>query len=323
MAQTGLADIIKPQILGKQLAGEFPRMLALANSGAVYTDPSPLIANGGTQLTIPRWKVIGKLANFTGAAISLGKIQQVPEYGIVARRAGGQAVEDVAALVSRDDPSAEIRSQLAPRLADSIDDAGVAVLSGAIPAANRTVKGVSSGTKVGLNGSVMAEALTKLGDQAGKLKVIVMHSAVFNDLLAQSLITFVANPQVAGKIYESGDIPYYLGKRVIVSDLCPFDATVADHVLYTSFMLGANAMYLGYQRMVNVETDRDITTKLDIVTYDQHFVMHLIGASFTGTPAAAYGPSDAELATTGNWTMVAESAKSVLAAAIVTNTVTF
>jgi hypothetical protein len=319
MGATVLADVINPQALAEQIMALFPRNLVLANTGAVFTDPDPLIARGGTQYTIPRWKRIAKFQAFAGTAFGRNNLTSGEEVAKVIRRGGSYPVEDVAALVSRSDPAAEIRSQLVERAADSIDEATVAMLNGAIPAANTVDVAVTTGTAVKMSKEQMLAGMAKLGDQMGKLAAVVVHSKVYVDMLTEGLIEFAELESQAGSIMRTGQVPFYLGKRVLVSDGCTVDTTTPSYFKYNSYLLAERAIYLAYQQNFQVETDRDIEALLDIIVAHLHAVVHLYGRSFTGSPASAYGPTDAELAVGGNYSTIVEDTKSIGAVKIVTN----
>jgi hypothetical protein len=55
--------------------------------------------------------------------------------------------------------------------------------------------------------------------------------------------------------------------------------------------------------VLQTETDRDILAKSDAMSIDLHYCYHPVGAKWnTGTP----NPTQAQLATIGNWTKVYE-----------------
>lgn len=309
MAATTIANIINPEVLSEQISALFPEKMVLANTGAVLVDPAGLsgIQSGGDRVKIPRWKRVADFGNPTeGSAFTRNNITTDAEYAFVVRKGASYGVVDTAALVSQADPADEIRMQLAEKTARAIDASLVKTLSGAIPSANTHDPGVqTSGTGLTIQYNHVIDAAVKLGDNMDELQVIIMHSKPYSDALKANLITFV-----------NGE-PFMLGKRVFVSDGCPVSADTTK--VYTNFLLGPQALYLAYQRNLLVEFDRDIEALIDIIAASVHYVPHLLGMSFTGTPAAATGPTDTELSTTGNWTLKAQEAKSVRAVILKTN----
>jgi len=61
-----------------------------------------------------------------------------------------------------------------------------------------------------------------------------------------------------------------------VSDLVT-SGTQSGSSLYDTYIVGKGALALFYQRQVEVEFDRDILLKADIISADVHFAPHLYG----------------------------------------------
>jgi hypothetical protein len=311
VANALIADIIPPQILAQQIGAIYADYLVLANTGAVMVDPPGIDMSAGKKLTVPRWKRLDDFeAMSETGAFTRSKIQATVEEGYVVRRGKSFGVKDTATLVSKADPAQGIREQLARKFAETIDSSLVSVLKGAIPAANRKTVGVATGALKTIEYSHIVRAAFVLGDNAGKIKAVAMHSAVLADAIEKNLVTQEGSGE---------DTRYFImGKPIFVSDRCPVDTSGANP-LYTTFLLGTEAMYLIYQQTPEIEYDRDIEAKTDIIVPAVHFLPHLIGTNFTATPANDVGPTEAELATTGNWALAVEQTKSVRAVALVTN----
>ncbi|KKK93672.1 hypothetical protein LCGC14_2690570, partial [marine sediment metagenome] len=84
------------------------------------------------------------------------------------------------------------------------------------------------------------------------------------------------------------------------------------------YLIGSRAFNSSVQREINVETDRDVVKKSDILTWDVHRTAGTKGMNWelglNGT-----GPTDAELRAVANWTLKAEDSKLVAVAVIQTN----
>ncbi len=318
MPSTKLSDIVDPEVLADQVSALFPGRIQLEASGAVLAETNGDISRGGTRVTIPRWKRGGDMVPLSDSSpLSVEKVDTVTEQGVVVRRGKAFGVHDFARLVSLDDPQTEIARQIASIFARHVDATLVKVLEGAIPSANTKNVSVTTGSAVRIGKNAVLDAMFTLGDNEGDIAVAVMHSKVFKDCYDLGLVVYAdvdtdaQNPGV-----RMGRRPTLFGRPVYVSDRVPVDTTVTDYFKYTTYFLGHRALYLGYQRELTVETDRDALTKEDIISFDAHFVPHLFGI---GWNSVSNNPANADLATPANWALKVEDTKSVRAVALVTN----
>ena len=83
------------------------------------------------------------------------------------------------------------------------------------------------------------DAVFTMGDKFDGLRVIALHSVVYQRLVKQQLIEFVKDAD--GKIlYES-----YLGKRVVVDDSLPVIAGTTSGFRYLTVLMGGGAIGYG------------------------------------------------------------------------------
>jgi hypothetical protein len=277
MAYTAITDIIDPQVLADQIAAKFPEMLVLGNSNLVEVDTTFPLGSPGTKFTIPFWKRIGNFgAMVEGTPLTPGKITAGSEKAVVLRAGLALEVLDTATLVSKSDPMGEISSQVARKAAEYIDAA-------LVTEANKTPN-TFDGTGLGpsnagtLDQNTIVKALTeKMGDQYFKMLSggrIIMHSKVYGDLLQLGAIQ--NQYQFNGDVLKSGVVPTLMGLPIEVSDRVT-TAVVSSVTQYKTYVVSPGALALFYQRMVNVEFDRDILLKADIISADVHFAPHLFG----------------------------------------------
>ena len=98
--------------------------------------------------------------------------------------------------------------------------------------------------------------------------------------------------------------------RVIVSDDLAPTSTNYPVYFFTAGAIGSGDMGL------NTETDRDILAKSDAMSIDLHYVYHPIGAKWT---TGTVNPTQAQLATIGNWSKVYETKNLGIVRATVTS----
>jgi hypothetical protein len=89
-----------------------------------------------------------------------------------------------------------------------------------------------------------------------------------------------------------------MGLRVIVSD-----DLVPTSTNYPVYFFTQGAIASGEQMGMQTETDRDILAKSDAMSIDLHYCYHPVGAKWA---VGTTNPTQAQLATIGNWTKVYE-----------------
>jgi hypothetical protein len=280
---------------------------------------------GGDYVNIPFWK-----ANLTGdfevlsdsTSLTPGKITADKQVGVILHRGRAFESRDLAALAAGADPMAAIGAKVADYVANQRQKDLIKCLEGVFG-------GLTSNTgaafidvsfdKTGMTAlgpRQVAKARALLGDQGDKLAAVAMHSAVYYDLVERKAIDYVTNveargggtvattgiaPVIAGSImgaYGEVSVPTYMGLRVIVSDdLAPTSTN------YPVYFFTQGAIASGEQMAMQTETDRDILAKSDAMSIDLHYCYHPVGAKWT---VGTTNPTQAQLATIGNWTKVYE-----------------
>lgn len=311
--KTKIADIIDPEIVAELVATQYADASVLLTSGAVRTDTNGQIKEGGQRILIPRWNRASAAWQELSESTSLTtkKVTAASEYGVVVRRGDAFSVLDTAKIVSAQDPNAELARQISMDVGYNVDSTFISLLKGAIPTATNQYDYSGTGTIV--EDAVMT-AKGKAGDKMGELKVFACHSKVYTDLLKRNVVQFKDAQNDLGLTILTGQIPTYLGMIVLVSD--KLTVVSGTPTKYHSLLLGMEALYNGVQSDFNLEMDRDILAKEDLISYDIHFVPHLVGMSWKST--SPLNPTDANIETAGNWELKASSAKLVRAIRLIT-----
>jgi hypothetical protein len=319
------SDIIIPEIFTPYVLEQTTLRDAFLASGVVQP-MAELNASedGGDYVNVPFFK-----ANLTGdfevltdsTSLTPGKITADKQVAVVLHRGRAFESRDLAALAAGADPMAAIGAKVADYIAHQRQKDLIKCLEGVFgsltgsdsPAFSALRFDTSGMTALGPRQCAKARAL--LGDQGDKLTAVAMHSAVYYDLVERKAIDYVTATEarqtalgtaqdafagsIAGAYGGNNAVPTYMGLRVIVSDdLAP---TSTDYPVYF-FTQGAIAS--GEQMGLRTETDRDILAKSDAMAIDLHYIFHPVGAKWgVGTT----NPTQAQLATIGNWTKVYET----------------
>jgi hypothetical protein len=320
-AITSITDILDPEILSDFVAAELVNKVPALMSGVVQMDPHPQIQAGGQRILIPRWK----LASTAWQALSESsdmdekKITVKKEYGVVVRRGDCFTETDLAKIVNGMDPMKEMVRQVSDVVARGIFATQIKVLTGALIGGlastnvfDATAQEDQSNPKMSIDNAIKAKLL--IGENMDDIKYLLCHSKVKGDILA--LGSAYVNWGASQSPFITGMVPYFCGMEIITSDFCPYTGTLGTtDVVFSSFLLGANSMWLGYQKKVNIEFDRDVKQKKDIMAYDLHFIPHLDGVGYVD--GSTENPADTDLATAAYWELCKQDAKLVRAVALI------
>ena len=320
------SDIIVPEIFTPYLIEATTQRDAFLSSGVVQPMAELDASEGGDFINVPFFS-----ANLSGdfevltdsSSLTPGKITANKQVGVVLHRGRAFESRDLAALAAGADPMAAIATKVAAYVANQRQKDLIKCLEGVFG-------GLTSNTgaafidlsfdktgQTALGPRQVAKARALLGDQGDKLTAVAMHSAVYYDLVERKAIDYITNTEarlstaatgassinaIAGSIASAyaGDnsVPTFMGLRVIVSDdLAPTSSN------YPVYFFTAGAIASGEQMALRTETDRDILAKSDAMAIDLHYCYHPIGAKWGTT----VNPTQAQLATIGNWTKVYET----------------
>ena len=306
-------------------------LTAMIESGAVQNNAelARLIANGSDFYTLPFYKVLGGDAdNYDGVAnITVTDPQGGSQSGIVYGRAHAWKSRDfVIDYNSGADPMKQITSQVAKywqknrqrtmlKILDAvfgINEAGWNDHKTDISSATSTV---SADNKIGA--TTIGDAIQKaVGDNADAFGLVFMHSKVATNLAGLKLLEFLKYTDANG-IERPLKIGTLNGMTVIVDDGCP-----VNDGKYTTYVLGTGAIQFAKASVENpTEVTRDALTGggYDALVTRLRETLHPNGFSFTKPEGYTASPTDAMLANSANWSISAESAKSIALARIISN----
>lgn len=303
MAKTQISDIIVPEVFNPYVIQRTAELSALSQAGIISnnTELDKLALSGGKLINMPFWNDLtgdDEVLSDSGA-LTPQKITAGQDVAALFMRGKAWSTNDLAKALSGDDPMAAIGDLVASYWARRRQALLFSMLKGVFSSSSMSelvldVSALPAGNT--LTGNTFIDALTLLGDAAGKITAVGMHSAAYASLQKQNLIEFIPNSE--GVV----NIPTYMTKRVIVDDGCPVSGGV-----YTSYLFGEGAIGLGNGKApVPTETDRDSLAGDDILINRQHFVLHPRGIKFNNASVAGTSPSNAEVEAAVNWSKVYE-----------------
>lgn len=145
-----------------------------------------------------------------------------------------------------------------------------------------------------------------LGDMAGGLGLVVMHSKIFAAYQKQQLVEY-QKYTVGNAIKQDIELPTINGKVVLRTNNYTLDNSTVGFPVYKTYLLGAGAI-LGatksnYKQPYYVDYDPETTAGVEMLYTKQGRVLHPNGFSLAVDNIAKESPTNTELGTADNWTL--------------------
>lgn len=309
MAATAISNIVVPTIFSPYVVERSATLSNILSSGIAERNSAndELAGSKGKTFELPYFNDLSGddevLGEGSGNKLTVNNVTAEQETAVKLMRGKAWGATDLAKAVSGEDIMAGIGDLVATYWARKSQDVLVNVLKGLFYDGAGTNDGVLFANHTNDQGatditsSMVVDTTQKLGDNADKLSGLIMHSAVYAKLQKDSLISFIRDAD--NNIMFST----YLGKRVIVDDGVETTGSGAT-TEYRTYMFSAGAFAYGVGTIDNAtEVDRDTLAGEDILINRQHMILHPRGCRWTGTPAGV-SPTNAELATSTNWSQV-------------------
>lgn len=337
MATTRLSDVIVPEVFFPYMVKRTKEKSAIFQSGILVTDAnmSNFLSGGGRTANVPFWKDLANtpsnVANDDPASlITPEKISSGKDVAVRQLRTEAWSSMRLSAVLAGDDPMKRIAELVSDYWTRQFQAILVATLHGVYldNVANDSgdmVRDIGLDTSGTINPAerISAEAILDtaqtMGDASDGLDTLIMHSVVYNNLAKQNLIDFI--PDSEGKVR----FPSYLGYRVIKDDGVK-KITGTNRTKYVTYLVGRNAICWNEaptSPSPNIETeakpDQGNGMGGDILYSRRQFVLHPYGIKWTDASVAGSFPTDAELATVGNWDRVYPERKQINVAYLLTN----
>lgn len=321
MARTGTFGgfHFDPEIFGSYQQEVDTTKTELVLSGAVVhsAELERIIAGGTNVATIPLY------APLTGDALNYdGEVDNVPvtvsgkkQTGMVFGRMKAWKSNEFVKELSTADPMADVARKVG-KFYQKVNQktllsilkgiSGVAGIAGHKTDISSASTTVAAGNKI--SAAVVEGAKQKaLGDNASVAAIMIAHSAVTSTLKLEGLVEY-AKYTVGGALMNDINLPTYQGMILLEDDGMPTDAateTVAKK--YHTYILGAGFIL---EAPAPVETptypayDPETDGGIEKLYTKERMIYHPNGFSLAVNNIAKESPTDAELATTANWSLV-------------------
>lgn len=302
---------------------------ALLNAGIFRTrsELKTMLAEqtGGNYITLPMYgRIDGVPVNYDGATdITRTSTKTYSQSMVVVGRAKGWEELDF----STDITGVDFLEKAATQIAEYWDDIDQSILLSIL----KGIFGVTAGSFATNNtldvtgddsGKVAADTLNNaIQKAAGANKNIftlaIMHSEVATNLENMQLLEYFKATDANG-MQRSVGLATWNGRTVMIDDDVPTENVEAvsntpAYTKYTTYLLGRDAFtYCDIGATVPYETDRDPATKggKSMIYSRQRKLWAPYGFSFVKPAAMTASPTDTQLETAANWTLVNDGASS-------------
>jgi len=304
---TASGDIeVIPEIFNDYMVEETSELSAFAASGVlVPMTELELGKKAGKLVHMPFWQDLAGDDQIldTSTDLSVAIFTSEEDQAVLHGRALAYGATDLVEALAGDDPIKSLAYLYAAKWARMWQKLAIYTLNGAMAVVTDNISNISelSGAAGVWDSDAFVDANQKMGDRKDQLVAVAMHSATEALIAKQDGIDTIRDSE--GKILYTA----YQGKRIIVDDGMP-----ASGGVYTTYLFGMGAM--GYQEgtpKVPSEVYRNPLTNggQESLISRRLFVMHPRGIKWdpaSGVPAKDT-PTNAEMATSGNWKQAYES----------------
>lgn len=272
---TRASDLIVPEVWGDAIMTTVLGKSVLLPLASVDDE---LVGVPGDSVTFPKFNYIGDAVTLTeGVAMETSKLTMTSTKATIAE--SGKAVElsDTAVLTAIGSPNDQARIQLGLSIARKIDTdlrlAAEAVVTGSVDPENPNTAPLGVTVTGQFSWAAYTAGTALLGDEYDPSEIagVVIHSQQHSSLMLDpnfmSVDKFGAGAVLMrGQVGQIGTAPILLSDRTTVTG-------VGNARVYTALLILKGALALKYKRRVIVEKDRDILTRLNLITTNVHYAV--------------------------------------------------
>lgn len=337
MAEVRLVDIYEPTAFNAAVQEAAVEKNAFLASGVLTQDPriDSMVNVGGMVGELPNFNPLTNdepdyVTDDPSATSTPAKIDSGTQIYRLANQHKSWSTMDLARQLALSDPLGAITNRIGNYwatntqqrlvsasmgvLADNIaNDSGDMVVDVSIAA------GLSAVAANLIHAEAVIDTTATLGDAAGSVSAIAMHSVPYTTLRKLDLIDFIRDSE--GK----PSIPTYLGLRVVVDDKLSVVAGGTDGFVYTSVLFGQGAFGYGNSSPLQPsELEREASAGngggQDILHYRNNEIIHPQGFSFLSSGIAqGVSATRTQLEAAAQWDRIYTERKNVPLAFLKTN----
>ena len=287
---TMLGDLVNPEVLSDMIAGKIPQKIVVTPFARSDTK---LQGTPGNTITVPHYEYIGDAEDIAeGVKAETVKLTSGTTQTTVKKAVKAVEITDEAKISGYGDPYGQATSQLAKSVAskmdvDAMDCITLEYAEGDDGSGNGGVQLVFDGTAAQIKYAGIVDAIDCFNEEVNSEKVIFVNPKQVTqlrkdpDFISADKYGQGTSVMMTGEIGKIANCRVVPSKRVAVQGTdskfyaCPIVKLTQD--AETEDDTAALTIYM--KRGVNVETDRDILAKMDVISIDEHYAVALTDAS--------------------------------------------
>lgn len=255
---TTKSNLIVPEVMADMISAELPAKLRFA---PLATIDNTLEGKPGDTVTVPKYGYIGDAVVVAeGQPVPLRNLTTTSQTITIHKIANGTEITDEAKNSAYGNPVEESKNQLTLSIANAVDNE----VFDALKTATTTFDGATAKLTV----DVVQSGIDLFNDEEDEVMVLLVHPQDISTLRKSDL--FTRQSALGDAVLIKGTDGEILGAQVVRSK----KITRGNAYLVKP---GALAIYM--KEKVQVETDRDIVHKKDVITADQHYGVALANDS--------------------------------------------
>lgn len=295
----------------------------IAASGIVQADATimELIGSKGNVATIPIYKPLNIFESGMEALNNDGETDNTPveisgdkQTCMLIQRMKAFKAKDFTKELTGADPLGLIKNKIANYYMqvweNELMNIANAVLGVADLSDHVTDLAITSGTVAEanlMNETTMIDAeQAALGDMAGGLGLVIMHSKIFSQYKKLGLVEY-GKYTVGNVLRQDIELPTINGKIPLITDYYTVDTSVSGFPVYKTYLFGEGAFLSAdkknYENQYTTNYDPETSAGIDKFYTKQGKVLHPNGLSLAVDNIAKESPTLAELGTAANWAL--------------------
>jgi len=317
--ETRIADIVTPEIFAPYIAERSLNQNRFAQAGIMVANGqlAALLGGGGKTFNLPYWKDLTGDSDIPSETVDT-TVNPIATDKMIARkqvREKAWGSNDLAAAMAGADPYEAIASRVSGFWAKAKESLLIYSLRGVfadnaqgdssdliVDISTETGLSATSANKISAKKTI--EAVMKQGDVFDEIIAMSVHSVVYQTLVENDLIDYVADSQ--GRL----TIPTYMGLRLIVSDNLPVIDGSTNGYKYHSYLFKAGAVAYGENNSFLTPAEVYRNPKrgggVDELYTRTKFAIHPLGFSWNMSADTGITPTDANLYADTSWDRVYE-----------------
>ena len=283
-------------------------------SGIVQQDSSimDLIGEKGNVATIPIYKPLDAFEDSMEALNNDGMTNNTPveisgdkQTCMLIQRMKAFQAKDFTKELTGADPMTLIRNKIAGYYNQVWERELMNIAQAVMSVAELNDHVLDLGTKSIEAGTIYDAEQAALGDMAGGLGLMVMHSMIFKEYKKMEMVDY-DKYVVDGVIQKEITLPTIAGKHVLVTDRFTVTGESSDAV-YSTYLFGEGAFLScdkkNYENQYTTNYDPETSAGIDKFYTKQGKVLHPNGLSLAVDKIAKESPTFTELGTSSNYAL--------------------